>query len=255
MDPILWQLPIADLVVIAVSAFVAGISSGMTGFGGGLLLPPILAPFIGVQNVMPVLSVAMLITNCHRFGLYYRHLDRSLTLIVLGAMIPAVVIGTTIYLALPYQAIAAVLGSFLLLSVPFGRFLSRREIQLGPVGLAGFSAGFGIISGATSGSGVLMVPVLLGAGLAGVTFLATDAAISIAINLTRAGMFGQAGNLPTELLIAAVMIGLCTIPGNYIARWLLRHTSLRVHVQIMEGVVIIGGLSLLWAPVRGLFAT
>ncbi len=255
MDSIVWQLPIPDLAIIAASAFAAGISSGMTGFGGGLLLPPILAPLIGVQNVMPVLSVAMLMTNCHRFCLYYRYLDRRLTLIVLTAMIPAVVLGTIVYLALPRQAIAAVLGSFLLLSIPIGRLLANHKIQLGPVGLAAFSASFGIISGTTSGSGVLMVPVLLGAGLAGATFLATDAAISIAVNLTRAGMFAQAGNLPTGLLIAAVMIGLCTVPGNYVARWFLRRTSLRVHVRIMEAVVLIGGLSLLWAPVRSLFTT
>src|SRR5689334_14375783 len=117
MDSILWQLPIVDLAIIAVSAFIAGVSSGMTGFGGGLLLPPILAPLLGVQNVMPVLSVAMLMTNCHRFCLYYRHLDRRLTVIVLAAMIPAVVLGTMIYLSLPHGAIAVVLGGFLLLSI------------------------------------------------------------------------------------------------------------------------------------------
>ena len=252
MESILWQLPIADLAIIAVAAFVAGVSSGMTGFGGGLLLPPILAPLLGIQSVMPVLSVAMLMTNCHRFCLYYRHLDRRLTLIVLVAMIPAVVLGTMIYLSLPRGAIAAVLGSFLLLSIPFGRILAARRIKLGSWGLAGFSAAFGVISGTTSGSGVLMVPVLLGAGLGGTTFLATDAAISIAVNLTRAGMFGQTGNLPIGLLSAAVMIGLCTVPGNYVARWILRRTSLRVHALIMECVIFVGGISLLWGPLRDL---
>ncbi len=252
MESILWQLPIADLAIIAVAAFIAGISSGMTGFGGGLLLPPILAPLLGIQNVMPVLSVAMLMTNCHRFCLYHRYLDRRLTLIVLAAMIPAVVLGTMIYLSLPHGAIAAVLGSFLLLSIPVGRILAARRIKLGPWGLTGFSAVFGVVSGTTSGSGVLMVPVLLGAGLAGTAFLATDAAISIAVNLTRAGIFGQAGNLPAGVLSAAVMIGLCTVPGNYVARWILRRTSLRVHVVIMECVIFIGGISLLWGPVRDL---
>jgi uncharacterized membrane protein YfcA len=254
MDSILWQLPITDFLIIAVSAFAAGICSGMTGFGGGLLLPPVLAPLLGVQNVVPVLSVAMLMTNCHRFSLYYRHLNRRLTLIVVAAMVPSVMLGTLIYLSLPHAAIAAVLGSFLLLSIPFGRFLAARRIQLGPLGLTGFSAAFGVISGTTSGSGVLMVPVLLGSGLAGAAFLATDAAISIAVNLTRAGMFGRAGNLPLDLLVAAVMIGLFTMPGNYVARWVLRRTSLRLHALLMECVIFVGGASLLWPPIRSLWA-
>ncbi|MBI2255526.1 MAG: sulfite exporter TauE/SafE family protein [Proteobacteria bacterium] len=254
MSSIIWQLPILELAIVAVSAFAAGICSGMTGFGGGLLLPPILAPLLGVQNVMPVLSVAMLMTNCHRFWLYHRYLDKRLTLIVLAAMIPAVVLGTMIYLSLPHDAIALVLGGFLLLSIPLGRMLAAREIRLRPVGLAGFGAAFGVIAGTTSGSGVLIVPVLLGAGLAGTAFLATDAAISIAVNLTRAGMFGHAGDLQLDILSAALMIGLCTVPGNYVARWILRRTSLRLHSRIMECVVFIGGVTLLWWPLRSLLA-
>jgi uncharacterized protein len=251
---ILGQLPILDLGIIALSAFVAGICSGMTGFGGGLLLPPILAPLLGVQNVMPVLSVAMLLTNAHRFSLYWRHLNRRLTAIVLAAMIPAVMFGATIYLNLPHDMIAIVLGGFMLLSLPIGRFFAAREIRLQPAGLAGFSAVFGVVAGTTSGSGVMMVPVLLGAGLIGTSFLATDAAISIAVNLTRALMIGRVEGFHAEILWAAVAIGLCTVPGNYVARWFLRRTSLRMHTRIMEGIVLIGGVSLLWAPVRTLFA-
>lgn len=252
MGSVIWDLPFYDLAIIAVSAFVAGISSGMSGFGGGLLLPPVLAPILGVQHVVPVLSVSMLMTNLHRFWLYRQHLDKRLTAMVLIAMIPAVILGTTLYLSLPHNAIAIVLGGFLLASIPLGRILAARKIRLQTPGLLGFSFGFGILSGATSGTGVLMVPVLMGAGLVGTTFLATDAAISIAVNSTRALIFNTADGLQAEILVAAVLIGLCTIPGNYIARWVLRRTSLRVHARIMEGVVLIGGISLLWQPVRDL---
>jgi uncharacterized membrane protein YfcA len=245
-------MPILDLGIIAVSAFIAGICSGMTGFGGGLLLPPILAPLLGVQNVMPVLSVSMLLTNAHRFSLYWRHLNRRLTLVVLAAMIPAVMLGSAIYLNLPHDAIAIVLGGFMLLSLPIGRFFARREIRLQPPALAGFSAVFGVIAGTTSGSGVMMVPLLLGAGLVGTSFLATDAAISITVNLTRALMIGRVEGFHAEIIWAAVAIGLCTVPGNYVARWFLRRTSLRMHTRIMECIVLVGGVSLLWTPVKHL---
>lgn len=252
MGSVIWELPFVDLAIIAVSAFVAGISSGMSGFGGGLLLPPVLAPLLGVANVVPVLSISMLMTNLHRFWLYWQHLDRRMTAIVLTAMIPAVILGTTIYLSLPHDAIAMVLGGFLLVSIPLGRLLAARQIRLKTPSLVGFSFGFGVLSGATSGTGVLMVPVLLGAGLIGPAFLATDAAISIAVNSTRALIFNTADGLHAEILVAGVLIGLCTLPGNYVARWFLRRTSLRVHARIMEAVVLVGGISLLWRPVRDL---
>lgn len=248
MDVALGDLSAFDLLVIAVSAFAAGTCSGMTGFGGGLLLPPILAPIIGVQHVVPVLSFSMLMTNAHRLWLYRKHADLKLTGALLATLVPAVVIGATIYLALPAQVISIVLGCFLLLSIPIGRLLARRKLRLGTMGVSIAGGAFGIISGTTPGAGMLMVPVLLGAGLVGEAFLATDASISIAVNLTKAVMFNRLGGLPLDLLTIGLVIGLCTVPGNYAARWILRRTSLRLHARLLEIIVLIGGLSLLARP-------
>jgi len=244
----LGDVAILDLAVIALAAFVAGTCSGMTGFGGGLLLPPILAPILGVLHVVPVLSFAMLITNVHRLALYRKHANWKLIGIVLVTIVPAVVLGTSIYLGMPPDAIAIVLGGFLSLSIPVGRFFARRRVRLGPAGLALAGGGFGIISGTTPGAGMLMVPVLLGAGLVGEAFLATDASISIAVNLTKAAIFNQLGGLPLGLLGIGLVIGACTVPGNYLARWILRRTSVRLHTRALEIIVLIGGLSLLARP-------
>ena len=248
MEFALGNVSLVDLLLIGAAAFIAGTCSGMTGFGGGLLLPPILAPIMGVERVVPVLSFAMLMTNAHRLWLYRKHANLRLIGAVLVTVVPAVVIGTTIYLAMPPHAISFVLGSFLLLSIPIGRFLARRKLQLGPAGLSIAGGLFGIISGTTPGAGMLMVPLLLGAGLVGEAFLATDASISIAVNLTKAVIFNQLGSLPFDLLAIGLVIGACTIPGNYLARWILRRTSVRVHTRLLELIVLIGGLSLLARP-------
>jgi uncharacterized membrane protein YfcA len=248
MEIALGDLSALDFAVIALSAFVAGTCSGMTGFGGGLLLPPILAPIIGVQHVVPVLSFSMLMTNAHRLWLYRKHADLKLIGGILVTLVPAVVIGAMIYLALPVDVISIVLGCFLLISIPIGRVLARRKLRLGTLGVAIAGGLFGVISGTTPGAGMLMVPVLLGAGLVGEAFLATDASISIAVNLTKAVMFNQLGSLPLALLAIGLVIGLSTVPGNYVARWILRRTSVRLHARLLEILVLIGGLSLLARP-------
>jgi uncharacterized membrane protein YfcA len=248
MDIALADLSVLDLAVIAISAFVAGTCSGMTGFGGGLLLPPVLASILGVQHVVPVLAFSNLMTNAHRLWLYRKHADLKLIGIMLATVVPAVVIGASIYLALPPAWISIVLGSFLLLSIPVGRLLARRNLRLGRGGVAIAGGLCGLVSGTTPGAGVLMVPILLGAGLVGEAFLATDASISIATNLTKAVIFNRLGSLPLDLLVIGLVIGLCTVPGNYAARWILRRTSLRLHARLLEAIVLIGGLSLLARP-------
>src|SRR5919108_5758005 len=105
MEFALGNASLVDLLVIGAASFIAGTCSGMTGFGGGLLLPPVLAPIIGVQPIVPVLSFAMLMTNAHRLWLYRRHADLKLIGAVLLTIVPAVVIGTTIYLAMPAHVI------------------------------------------------------------------------------------------------------------------------------------------------------
>src|SRR5690349_6068131 len=132
-----------DFLVIALAAFVAGTCSGMTGLGGGLLLPPVLAPIIGVEHVVPVLSFGMLMTNGHRLWLYRKHVNLKLVGAVLVTMVPGVVIGTSIYLKLPPEMISLVLGLFLLLSIPIGRILARRKLRLGASGLAMAGGGIG----------------------------------------------------------------------------------------------------------------
>src|SRR5882724_11420927 len=132
MEFALGDVSILDFVIVGVAAFAAGTCSGMTGFGGGLLLPPILAPILGVQHVVPVLSFAMLITNVHRFLLYRKRASLKLIGPVLITMVPAVVLGTSIYLGMPPNVISIVLGGFLLLSIPVGRFFARRQMKLGP---------------------------------------------------------------------------------------------------------------------------
>ena len=52
-----------------------------------------------------------------------------------------------------------------------------------------------------------------------------------------------------QLGAAGVLIGLCTAPGAFVARWLLARIPLKVHTAIMEIVVLAGGAGFLWRAV------
>ncbi len=43
-----------------------------------------------------------------------------------------------------------------------------------------------------------------------------------------------------------MVIGVATIPGSAVAAWLVTRMHAHLHVLFMEGLILIGGASLLW---------
>jgi uncharacterized membrane protein YfcA len=234
------------LAAIAALAVVAAIVSGMSGFGTGVILAAALVPLIGVKAVIPVLAVAGIIINGGRFWFYRTHLDRRMLVRVLAASLPFLVLGTWIYSVLDARALGTVLGLAVIASVPLRRVLHSRKITLGRAGIAVGSGVFGLAAGIATGSGVILVSLLLGAGLATPAVLATDALVSIVIDVCKAALFQRFDLLDSKAFFTGVVIGIATIPGSAIAAWLVGRMGASLHILFMEGLILVGGASMLW---------
>jgi len=234
------------LALVAVLGIVAAVVGGMGGFGTGIILTAALAPFIGVKAVIPVLAVAGAIINAGRFWFYRHSVQRQTLALVVACALPFLVLGTWIYSVLDARAIGTVLGIVVILSVPLRRALNRRKMSLGVTGLAVGSGVFGLATGVASGAGVIMISLLLGTGMAGQAVLATDAMISIVLDVCKAALFQRFSLLDEQTFITGVVIGVATIPGSAIAAWLVNRMHAHLHVLFMEGLILAGGASLLW---------
>jgi hypothetical protein len=234
------------LAAVAVLAVVAATVSGMSGFGTGVILAAALVPLIGVKAVIPVLAVAGIIINAGRFWFYRAHRDRRALLLVLACSLPFLVLGTWIYSVLDVRALGTVLGLAVMASVPLRRVLHAKKIILGPAGLAVGSGIFGLATGMATGTGVILVSLLLGTGLATPAVLATDALVSIVLDIGKAALFQRFDLLDSEAFFTGVVIGAASIPGSAIAAWLVGRMGAHLHVLFMEALVLVGGASMLW---------
>ena len=239
-------LDASSLALVALIAVVAAMVGGIGGFGTGIILTAALAPLIGVKSVIPVLAVAGAIINGGRFWFYRASLERRTLVLVLACALPFLVLGTWIYSVLDARAIGTVLGIVVIASVPLRRALNRRQIALGRAGLAIGSTVFGLASGVASGVGVINVSLLLGTGMSGQAVLATDALISVALDLCKAALFQRFALLDQETAITGLVIGVATIPGSALAAWLVNRMHAHLHVLFLETLIVIGGASLLW---------
>jgi hypothetical protein len=241
----------AQVALLAAVAFVAATVSGMSGVGGALLMAIFIAPVVGVKAVVPTVGIATLIAHVARVWVYRESIVWRPALLMLLGAIPATIASARLYVALPADVIAVVLGLFLLASVPLRRLMARREVRFGSRSLGVIGAAYGLLAGTTIGGGILVIPALLGAGLAGVALVATDAVIGLTILTVKAAVFGGFAVLTPRLLLIGCLLGLCMIPGTYFARWLILRTPLHIHLVAMEVIVVLGACSFLWRGLAG----
>jgi hypothetical protein len=238
-------LDATTLALVALAGMGAAIVSGVGGFGTGVILAAVLAPLIGIKAVIPVLAVAGVVINAGRFWFYRASLDRRTLGLVVAVSLPFLVLGTWIYSVLDVRVLGTVLGLVVIGSVPLRRILKSREIQLSTRGLAIGSGVFGLATGIATGTGVIMVTLLLGSGMSGTAVLATDALISIVLDLCKAALFQRFSLLDSQSFFTGIVIGAATIPGSAVAAWLVTRMHAHLHVLFMEALILVGGASLI----------
>lgn len=239
------QFTLAQLALVAVTALGAQIVGGLAGYGTGLLMPLVLVPLIGAQAVIPVIGLSAIITNSTRVVTFFGGLDLRKALIIGVAAIPTTALGAHAYALLTGRGAAILIAVMLIVLVPLRRLAVHWRMQLGELGLALFAMLYGLLVGGTTGSGVLLISMLMGAGLSGIQVIATDAAVSILLAIVKTGVFIHAGALPAPLWLLALLIGAMATPGTLIAKWLASKFSASVHDVILEGAIIAGALVLL----------
>lgn len=230
---------LAFLVAVA-----AGAVGAVAGMGSGLLMTLFITPIIGAKAVVPVISVVMLITNASRVWVYRDALVGPKIWLIAGIAIPASALGALLYVRLDGIFVQVMLGLVLMLSIPLRRWMDRRKLTPARPQIVAVSGIFGFLSSMIVGAGILVIPMLMGLGLAGPALIATDAAIAVLVNFAKVIFFGSLDAMTMDLFLLALMLGLAGIPGTWAGAWVVNRTSIRVHTLAIEALIVLGGLSL-----------
>jgi uncharacterized membrane protein YfcA len=239
------DLSLTQLALIAGMALIASMVGGVAGYGTGALMPLVLVPIVGAEPVVPIIAMSALFTNTSRMAAFHRLIDPRRALIVLAAALPPCVLGAWGFTMLTGRGALIVIGTMLIASVPLRWLLLRRGHALSDRALALISLGYGGIAGGTTGAGIILLSLLMAVGLQGAAVIATDAAISIGIGITKLVVFGIAGAVGAREIAIALLIGGVAFPGAFLARALVTRLPLRMHSAILDAVVIGGGIVML----------
>jgi uncharacterized membrane protein YfcA len=244
------DISLAQLLLVTGVGLFASVIGGLAGYGTGALMPLVLVPMIGAEPVVPIIAISAIFTNLSRVTAYRRYADGRRASIVILASALTTALGAYGYTRLTSAGAAVVIGTMLIASVPLRRLASRRKVRIGDAGLGFGAAGYGIVVGGTSGSGVILLSLLMAAGLEGAAVIATDAAISVATSLIKISVFGLAGVLTAQVLAFAFLIGAIALPGAFLARSFVERMPLHIHTAILDAAVIAGGVIMISAAAR-----
>jgi uncharacterized membrane protein YfcA len=244
------DISLLQLLLVACVALFASVIGGLAGYGTGALMPLVLVPLIGAEPVVPIIAVSSIFTNLSRATAYLRYVDRRRALIVIAAAMVTTALGAYGYTRLTNAGAAMVIGTMLISSVPLRRLLRRRDVRIGDTGLGVGAVGYGVVVGGTSGSGVILLSLLMAVGLEGAAVIATDAVISLATSVIKISVFGLAGAVTAQVLAFAVLIGGVSLPGAFLARKFVERMPVHIHTAILDVAVITGGVVMISSAVR-----
>jgi uncharacterized membrane protein YfcA len=246
------DISVLQLLLVAVVAMFAAIVGGLAGYGTGALMPLVLVPLIGAEPVVPIIAISAIFANLSRATAYFRYVDRRRALIVMLAAALTTALGAYGYTRLTNAGAALVIGTMLIASVPLRRVLRRRAVRINDTTLAAGAVGYGVVVGGTSGSGVILLSLLMASGLEGAAVIATDAVISVVTSVIKISVFGLAGVVTAQVLAFALLIGCIGVPGAFLARAFVERMPVHVHTAILDVAVITGGLVMISAAARQL---
>ena len=244
-DISLWQL-----VLVSAVALFASIVGGVTGYGSSALLPLVLVPLIGPEPIVPIVSISGLFNNATRAFAFREFIDFRRGLIIMIAAVPPCMLGAYTYTKLTSAGILIAIGAMLCLSVPLRRWITHMKMQMNTGGLAAGSVLYGFLAGSTTGSGVILLSVLMASGLTGAWVVATDALVSIAVAVSKLLIFGVSGAMTPQVVAFGLLIGLVAIPGAFLAKSFVERMPVHVHTGILDGIVVLGGAAMIFNAFR-----
>lgn len=223
-----------EYALLFIAAFAAAAISGAAGFGGALLLLPLLVATVGVSAAVPLLTIAQLIGNLSRAGFGFSHIRwQPVGWFLLGA-IPLSVLGALSFIQLPKELVTRAIGAAILLFVTlkyFGllKMTSGRAVLIGGGGLVGF------LSGLVGSAGPLAAAIFLSLGLPPIAYIASEATTALAMHFVKTVVYQHYIVLDRDFWLQAALMGVAMVLGT----WSAKRVIARIPPALFQRVVAV----------------
>lgn len=223
-------------LLIAVGVF-AGFLSSAFGFGGGMVLLPVITSVYGIELAIPISTIAQLLSNLSRAGLGFRQIQWRKVLLFLATAAPLTALGAIgfsladktlmtriLCIGLIIFAIIKVTGKI--------RLKGSRTMVLTGGAVTGF------VNGMLGISGPLGSAVFLALDLTPIAYIASEAAAATAMHIVKIVVYNKFALLDLAAMLNGLYIGVAMMIGNYAAMKLIGKMKNKIYQRIVALAMI-----------------
>ncbi|MBP2645051.1 MAG: sulfite exporter TauE/SafE family protein [Firmicutes bacterium] len=202
------------LIILFAGGFIAAAISGAAGFGGALLLLPLLTKMVGTAMAVPVLTIAQLIGNLSRVYFGYKEIEwKPVRLFLIGA-IPMSIIGAFSFVSIPKEIVTKLIGFTVIAFVILKHYQiikfegSDRVMVLG-------GAFVGFLSGLVGSAGPIGAALFVSLPLSPIAYIASEAVTAVAMHIVKTVVYQNYLGLGLEAIKLGLYVGAAMIAGTW----------------------------------------
>lgn len=234
------------MIFFMMSAFVSEIIGTIAGFGSSTIFLPLALLFFDFKTALVIVALFHIFGNIGRVSFFRHGLDKR-TLVIFG--IPSVVltlIGALLVTYIPQDILKGILGVFLVIYA----VVSLRKVNLQVKqslfnsviggGLSGFLAGLIGTGGAIRGA------FLTAFGLSKEKYIATAAAIALAVDLTRIPVYFAGGFLNSQYYWYIPFLFIIALSGSFTGKQIVKRVPQKKFRKIVLFAILFIGIKFIY---------
>lgn len=200
-----------------ITAFFSEVAGTVAGFGSSTLFLPLALFFVDFKTALVLVALFHIFGNFGRIA-FFKQVDGKLLLLFGIPSVVLTVIGALLVSVAPQEFLKLALGVFLVLFSlssfirPGSRLNASKENAVLGGGLSGFLAGL------IGTGGAIRSAFLTAFGLEKERYVATAAAIALAVDLTRIPIYFGSGFLPAQSYAYVPVLFAVALAGSFVGK-------------------------------------
>ena len=233
-------------ILFFLAAFLSEIIGTIAGFGSSTVFFPLALLFFDFKTALVLVALMHIFGNIGRISFFRHGLDKRILLIFGIPSVLLTLLGALLVLYIPQSILKGILGVFLVVyaGISFWKEDLKVKPSLANSILGGGASGF--LAGLIGTGGALRGAFLTAFGLPKEKYIATAAAVALAVDATRIPVYFAGGFLGSKLYWYIPILFIIAIAGSFVGKQIVTRIPQKIFKKIVLTAVFLIGLKFIY---------